>query len=82
MHVVAEASYENVFESDQNSLFDSLLQDKTVYVVPPAGKLLGPRLGVLEWLDENLNGQPPDKPVRIPNNWIRTEPRSLEAPFK
>lgn len=82
MHVVAEASYDNLFDSDQNTLFDPFLQEKIVYVVPSAAKLLSPRLGIFEWLSENLNGQSPDKALSLPSNWIRTEPRALEAQFK
>jgi hypothetical protein len=82
MHLVSEASYENIFESDQSQLFDALREDKVVYTVPSAGRVVNPRLGILEWLSENLGGQNSDKIARLPNNWIRIEPRTIEAQFK
>jgi hypothetical protein len=82
MHVVAEANYDNVFEADQGVLFDSVRQDKVIYNVPPAGRNLAQRLGVLEWLGDNFGGPQIQKIAKMPKNWIRTEPRSIEAQFK
>ena len=82
MHIIDEASYENIFESEQSQLFDSLREEKIVYSVPSAAKLFRPRLGILEWLGENLNNQNYEKNVRGPLNWINTDPRTVEVQFK
>ena len=82
MHVVEEKYFENIFDADQSQLYDSLEEDKTTFIVPQSSKQVPYRLGIVEWLSDNVSPSNKEKRTRLQTSWIRVEPRYIEAHFK
>lgn len=82
MHVVSEDCLENIFESDHATLFKHAPDEKVTYLVPFAGKQIGPRTEVFEWLADNILQKKQELNYRQVQNWVRVDPLYIETEFK